>query len=250
MLHEQVYVPQLVPSESCLRMKRWRRNMQGQYNKEQYKKLLISCSNLMHPLFIIFISFLYMFRAILCSSSGGFIVYIQHLVLCMSLFLGDRSVHRQLEDCLCTERSSKKSDIQRTRCCMYTMNPPDDKHNIARNMQRNVINIIKKWCIKLEHEIKYLIFVWNFRILVICAKILKVYDKECAVTKEFCVMRSSCASVCNQINQIYILTVNAKSPVCRSQTKVTQITKILKFQTKTKCQPISLLPYITMVQPY
>jgi len=31
-----------------------------------------------------------------CSSSGGFIVYIQHLVLCMSLFLGDRSVHIQL----------------------------------------------------------------------------------------------------------------------------------------------------------
>ena len=43
---------------------------------------------------------------------------------------------QQLEDsnCLCTERSPKKSDIQRTRCCMYTMNPPDDEHNIARNM--------------------------------------------------------------------------------------------------------------------
>ena len=58
---------------------------------------LISCSNLMHHLFIICINFLYMFRAILCSS-GGSIVYTQHLVLCMSLFLGDRSVHRQLED--------------------------------------------------------------------------------------------------------------------------------------------------------
>ena len=73
----------------------------------------------------------------MCSSSGGFIVYIQHLVLCMSLFLGDCSVHRQLEDssnCLCSELSPKKSDIQRTRCCMYTMNPPDDEHNVARNM--------------------------------------------------------------------------------------------------------------------
>ena len=29
----------------------------------------------------------------------------------MSLFLGDRSVHSQLEDCLYTERSPKKSDI-------------------------------------------------------------------------------------------------------------------------------------------
>ena len=35
---------------------------------------------------------------------------------------------------LCPERSLKKSDIQRTRCCMYTVNPPDDEHNVARNM--------------------------------------------------------------------------------------------------------------------
>ena len=97
---------------------------------------LISCSNLMHHFFITFIMFLYMFRATFCSSSGGFIVYIQHLVLCMSLFLGDRSVHRQLEssNCLCTEQSPKKRGIQRTRCWMYTMNPPDDEHKVARNM--------------------------------------------------------------------------------------------------------------------
>ena len=38
---------------------------------------------------------------------------------------------------------------------MYKMNPPDDEHNVARNMKSNVINVIKKWCIKLEHEIKY-----------------------------------------------------------------------------------------------
>ena len=77
-----------------------------------------------------------MFRAILCSSSGGFTVYTQHLVLCMSLFLGDRSGsgHRQLEDWLCTERSPKKIDIQRTRSCVYTVNPPDDEHSVARNM--------------------------------------------------------------------------------------------------------------------
>ena len=37
---------------------------------------------------------------------------------------------------------------------MYTINPPDDEHNMARNMQRKLINIINKWCIKLEHEIK------------------------------------------------------------------------------------------------
>ena len=37
---------------------------------------------------------------------------------------------------------------------MNTMNPPDDEHNNARNMQRKLINIINKWCIKLEHDIK------------------------------------------------------------------------------------------------
>jgi len=37
-----------------------------------------------------------------------------------------------------------QSDIQRTRCFMYTMNPPDDEHNVAQNMKRNVINVIKK----------------------------------------------------------------------------------------------------------
>ena len=63
--------------------------------------------------YYIFFIFLYMFRAILCSSSGGSIVYTQHLVLYMSLFLGYRSVHRQLESSnyLCTERSPKKTDI-------------------------------------------------------------------------------------------------------------------------------------------
>jgi len=35
----------------------------------------------------------------LCSSSGESTVYTQHLVLYVSLFLCDRSVHRQLEDC-------------------------------------------------------------------------------------------------------------------------------------------------------
>ena len=26
---------------------------------------------------------------------------------------------------------------------MYTMNPPDDEHIVARNMQRNMTNVIK-----------------------------------------------------------------------------------------------------------
>jgi len=52
------------------------------------------------PYFNTFIIFLYMFRALVCSSSGGQIVLVQHLV--SSLSLGD---------------------------C-----PPEDEHSSARNM--------------------------------------------------------------------------------------------------------------------
>jgi len=45
----------------------------------------------------IFITFLYMFRALLCSSSGGQIVSVQPLV--SSLSLDDCSVHRVRKDC-------------------------------------------------------------------------------------------------------------------------------------------------------
>jgi hypothetical protein len=39
-----------------------------------------------------FIKILYMFRAVRCSSSGGLIVYMQHLI--SSLSVGDCPVHR------------------------------------------------------------------------------------------------------------------------------------------------------------
>ena len=75
---------------------------------------------------------LYMFRALLCLSSGGQIVLVQHLL--SSLSLGDCSVHRLRESArnLCTEQSPKESDD--TRCCANTICPPEDDHNSARNM--------------------------------------------------------------------------------------------------------------------
>ena len=62
---------------------------------------------------------LYMFRALLCSSSGGQIVLVQHLV--SSLFLGDCSAHtlRESSRNLCTAQSPKDSDD--TRCCTNTI---------------------------------------------------------------------------------------------------------------------------------
>ena len=65
------------------------------------------------------ITSLYMFQALLCSSSGGHIVWFQHLVLPDLLNL-------------CTEQSPKESD--ETRCCNYKIWPPEDEHSSAWNM--------------------------------------------------------------------------------------------------------------------
>jgi len=73
-----------------------------------------------------FIPNLYMFRAIMCSSSGELIVSIQHLVyvtLCrwpsgMQVCISDSHLHR----------------VTYTRCHIDTINSPDDEHMSARNM--------------------------------------------------------------------------------------------------------------------
>jgi len=56
-------------------------------------------TNLMHKFFNTFfaILYMYMFRAISCSSSGGQILLIQHLV--SSLSVSDRPVHRLRKNC-------------------------------------------------------------------------------------------------------------------------------------------------------
>ena len=61
-----------------------------------------------------FITVIYMFRATSCSSSGGQIVLIQPLVSSLS------------------HRTVTESDD--TRCCINTILPPDDEHDVARNM--------------------------------------------------------------------------------------------------------------------
>ena len=57
--------------------------------------------------------------------------------LCVTLLgwpLSAQAVRGLSSNCLCTKRSHKNSDIIRNRCCVYTIEPPDDEHNIARNM--------------------------------------------------------------------------------------------------------------------
>jgi len=73
-----------------------------------------------------------MFRALLCLSSGGQILLVQHLA--SSLSLGDCSVHSLRENSrnLCTEQSPEGSDD--ARCCTNTICPPEDEQNSARNI--------------------------------------------------------------------------------------------------------------------
>jgi len=101
-----------------------------------------------------------MFRALLCSSSGGSIVYVQQLLQSLSasgrtlhwlrefclnqcnvrpLTESDGTLHWLREFCLnqCNVRPLTESDV--TRCCTYTIEPPEDEHNNARNMYRIVI---------------------------------------------------------------------------------------------------------------
>ena len=85
-----------------------------------------------------------MFWAISCSSPGGKILLIQHLV--SSLSVSDRPVHklRKFFLNLCTGRSLNESDD--TGCCTNTSWPHEDGQYIVQNMQRIVINVFKKNC--------------------------------------------------------------------------------------------------------
>jgi len=78
-----------------------------------------------------------MFRALLCSSSGGSIVYVQHLV--PSLSVSGRALHWLREFSLNQCNVQPLTDSDGTRCCTYTIEPPEDEHNNARNMQMIVI---------------------------------------------------------------------------------------------------------------
>jgi hypothetical protein len=85
-------------------------------------------------IFNIFITilYMYMFRAISCSSSRCQIVLIQHLV--SSLSVSDCPVHRLREFSLnlCTRKSLTESDD--TRCWINTIWSPEDEQDIAWNM--------------------------------------------------------------------------------------------------------------------
>ena len=81
-----------------------------------------------------------MFQALPCPSSGGQIVLSQHLV--SSLSVNGCTLCRLRVECpppaYCTAvyRFTESDD---TRCCDNTICPPEDGHDIARNMSRIIM---------------------------------------------------------------------------------------------------------------
>jgi hypothetical protein len=90
-------------------------------------------------LLYIFISILYMFRATLCSSSGESIESI-HLVY-VSVCRGPSG----MPDPTCIP-DGHLHRVTYIRCCIDTIDSPDDEHKVARNMQRMEINVYKRNC--------------------------------------------------------------------------------------------------------
>jgi hypothetical protein len=88
-----------------------------------------------------FISFLYMFRATLCPSSGEITVPMRHSVfitLCgwLSSMQGGMKPPCRPD--------SHPHRVTNTKFRIDTVISPDDGHRVARNMQRKEINILRK----------------------------------------------------------------------------------------------------------
>ena len=84
-----------------------------------------------------FISFLCIFRATMCPSSGETTVFMRHLVLvllCMEYMQGG------IPSCIPDSHPYK---ITSTKCRINIVVSPDDGHIVARNMQRKEINILR-----------------------------------------------------------------------------------------------------------
>ena len=79
-----------------------------------------------------------MFRALTCPSSGGKIVFTQHLV--SSLSVNGFTVYQLRAESAfnrCTVQPFTESDD--TRCCVNTIFPPEDGHVNAQNMSRIIM---------------------------------------------------------------------------------------------------------------
>jgi hypothetical protein len=100
-----------------------------------------SISNLMHKIVYLFIystfiNILRMYRAVRCSSSGGLIVSMQHLISSLCIQMSCLKLHyNNFRHLTCLQ----SDDI---RCCIDTIRPPEDEQRTARNMRRILINVL------------------------------------------------------------------------------------------------------------
>jgi len=76
-----------------------------------------------------------MFRALTCPSSGGQIVFTQHLVSSLSVNVCTVQWLRALNQS--TVQTFTESED--TRCCVNTIFPPEDGHVNVRNMSRIIV---------------------------------------------------------------------------------------------------------------
>ena len=83
----------------------------------------------------IFNSILYMFQGTLCSSSGESIVPIQHLVyVTLCRWLSSMQVRKERGSFLTCILDGHLHRVTYTRCCIGTIDSPDDEHKVAQNM--------------------------------------------------------------------------------------------------------------------
>ena len=85
-----------------------------------------------------YIIILTMFRAVPCSSSGGQIVLLQHLV--SSLSVNGRMVCRLRADSALNQHTVRPfTESDYTRGCNNTICPPEDEQGTAQNMLRIIM---------------------------------------------------------------------------------------------------------------
>jgi hypothetical protein len=89
-----------------------------------------TCFILQHTYYI---SYIDIFRAITCSSSGGTNSILQHLVYHSVWALFESGVHFH------TAHNTVAHREWHTRCCKIKFEPPEDEHIIARNISRHLM---------------------------------------------------------------------------------------------------------------
>ena len=98
---------------------------------------LVNKANLVHNFFTMLISFLYMFRATICPSSGETTAFMRH------------SMDDWSAPCIPEGHPYRITDTKRR---IDSVVSPDDGHTVARNMYRKEINILRK----IVHEVGFI----------------------------------------------------------------------------------------------